>query len=223
MVVRKLLISVRDAQFVQPSCKSTRAVEEIELILLSAIDIERFQPAQIVRLRVDRDYGILPHPIRPALLNDLASVERDRQPDAKELRRIGIVAGGHRQYVDHLAGTLRVLSGRLELLPPALDRVLGTGERAQYRRHVGQITKLETHIAGMAGRGRPDVGVAQRVRNRAIAAGALAEHPATAGSAAPVLLLDPWQHLMQEKVLPGAHRRRVDVLIAAQAREAIRK
>src|SRR5438067_6252312 len=200
MVVRKLLISVRDAQFVQPSCKSTRAVEEIELILLSAIDIERFQPAQIVRLRVDRDYGILPQPIRPALLNDLASVERDRQPDAEELRRIGIVAGGHCQYIDHLTGTFRVLSGRLELLPPALDRVLGTGERAQYRRHVGQITQ-QPHIAGMAGRSRPDVEVAQRVRNRAIAAGALAEYAAAAGAATPVSPLDLWQHLMQEKVL----------------------
>ena len=60
MVVRKLLIAARDAQFVQPSCKSTRAVEEIELILRTAIDIERFQPAEIVRVRVDRDYGILP-------------------------------------------------------------------------------------------------------------------------------------------------------------------
>src|SRR6185437_16569345 len=75
----------------------------------------------------------------------------------------------------------------------------------------------------MASRGRPDVGVAQRVRNRAISAGALAEHAATAGAAAPVSLLNRWQHLMQEKVLPGAHRRRVDVLIAAEARKAIRK
>jgi len=65
--------------------------------------------------------------------------------------------------------------------------------------------------------------VAQRVRNRAIAAGALAEHAATAGSATPVSLLDPRQHLMQEKVLPGADGHRVDVLIAAEARKAIRK
>src|SRR4029077_11039297 len=108
----------RYAQFVQPSCKSTRAVEKIELILLTAIDIERFQPAEIVRLRVDCDHGILAQPIRPALLNDLTSVERDRQPDAEELRRIGIIAGSHRQDVDHLAGTFRVLSAHLELLAP---------------------------------------------------------------------------------------------------------
>ena len=69
MVVRELLVAMRYAQFVQPPYKSTRAVEEIELIFLTAIDIERFQPAEIVRLRVNRDYGILPQPIRPTLLN----------------------------------------------------------------------------------------------------------------------------------------------------------
>src|SRR5438067_505357 len=92
----------------------------------------------------------------------------DRSGSTAAARTAGLVAGGHCQYIDRLTGTFRVLSGCLELLPPALDRVLGTGERAQYRRHVGQITQLEAHIAGMAGRSRPDVGVAQRVRNRAI-------------------------------------------------------
>ena len=59
MVVRELLVAVRYAQFVQPRHKSTRAVQEIELILLTAIDIERFQPAEIVGLLVECDYGIL--------------------------------------------------------------------------------------------------------------------------------------------------------------------
>ncbi len=38
-----------------------------------------------------------------------------------------------------------------------LNGVLGTGEGAQDRWHVGQIAQLEAHIAGMTGRGRPDV------------------------------------------------------------------
>ena len=77
----------------------------------------------------------------------------DRQPDPQELRGIGIVAGRHRQRVDHLEGTLRVFLGRLEPLLPFLDRVLGAGEGAQDRRHIAQIAQLEAHIAGVAGRG----------------------------------------------------------------------
>jgi hypothetical protein len=72
----------------------------------------------------------LPQPIRPPFLDDFAGVERDGQPDAEELGRIGIVTGRHRQRVDHLEGTLRVLPGGLELLPPFLDRVLSGGEGA---------------------------------------------------------------------------------------------
>ena len=53
---------------------------------------------------------------------------------------------------------------------PALDRVLSAGEGAQDRWHVGRIAQFEAHIAGVAGRGRPDVGVAQRMRDRAVPA-----------------------------------------------------
>ncbi len=110
-----------------------------------------------------------------------------------------------------------------ELLPPALDRVLIAGESPQRRRHVGQIAHLKSHIAGMTGRRRPDVGVAQRVRDRAVPARALAEHAATPGTAAIEALLDCRQHFVQQEVLPKAHRRRVDVLIAAEPGEAIGK
>jgi hypothetical protein len=78
-----------------------------------------------------------------------------------------------------------MLLGGFELLPPTLDGVLGTGERAEDRRHVGQIAQLEAHIARMTGRGRPNVGVAQRMRDRAVPAGALAEHAAAPGTANP--------------------------------------
>jgi hypothetical protein len=75
-----------------------------------------------------------------------------------------------------------MLLGCFELLTPFFDRVSSAGECAQGRRHVGQIAQLEAHITGMTGRGRPDVGVAQRVRSRAIPAGALAEYAAPHGT-----------------------------------------
>jgi hypothetical protein len=103
------------------------------------------------------------------------------------------------------------------------DRVLRTSKGAQYRRHVWQIARLEAHIAGMTDRGRPDVGVAQRMRNRAVSAGALAEHTAAPGTATPKALLDGREHLAQQEVLPSTGRRRVDVLVAAEPGETIGK
>ena len=104
-----------------------------------------------------------------------------------------------------------------------LDRVSGAGERAQYCRHVGQITQLEPHIAGMTSRCRPDLGMAQRVGQRAIPAGALAEHAAAPGTATSKALLDCRQHFIEQKVLPNTHRSRIDVLVAAEPGEAIGK
>src|SRR5882757_9650509 len=140
VVVGELLIAMRNAKLVQPPHKPTGAIEQIELILLAAVDVKCLQPAEIARLGFDRNYRVLPQPVRPAFLDNLAGVERDRQPDAKELRRIGIVAGRHRQHVDHLAGTIRILLGIFELTPPALDGIPSAGERAQDCWHFGQIT-----------------------------------------------------------------------------------
>ena len=66
----------------------------------------------------------------------------------------------------------------------------GAGERAQHVRHVGQIAELEAHIAGMARGGRPDVGMVERMHDRAVAAGALAEHAAPPVAAAAESPLD---------------------------------
>ncbi len=99
--------------------------------LLAAVDVERLQPAKIVSLRFDRDDRVLPQPIRPSFLDNLAGVERHRQADPQELHGIGIVARRHRQCVEHLEGTFGVFFGGFELLPPALDRVLRTSEGAQ--------------------------------------------------------------------------------------------
>jgi hypothetical protein len=65
--------------------------------------------------------------------------------------------------------------------------------------------------------------VAQRVRHRAVPAGALAEHAAAPGTATSEALFDCRQHFMEQEVLPGTHRRRIDVLVAAEPGEAIWK
>src|SRR6266404_3664524 len=89
MVVGELLIAMRNAKLVQPPHEPAGPVEQIELVLLAAVDVERLQPAEIVRRGFDRHYRVLPRPIRPAFLDNLAGVERDREPDPKELHRIG--------------------------------------------------------------------------------------------------------------------------------------
>ena len=87
MVVRELLVAMRDAKLVQPPYESTGTVKQIELIFVAAIDVKRLQPAEIVCLGFHRDDRVLPQPIRPAFLDDLAGVEGDGQPGTEKLRR----------------------------------------------------------------------------------------------------------------------------------------
>src|SRR5438552_18325373 len=75
----------------------------------------------------------------------------------------------------------------------------------------------------MTRRSRPDVGVAQRMRERAVPAGALAEHAAAPRTATPEALLDSRQHFLQQEVLPSTHRSGVDILVAAEPGETIGK
>ena len=65
--------------------------------------------------------------------------------------------------------------------------------------------------------------MAQRVRDRAVPAGTLAEHAAAPGAAAAETPLDCRQHFVQQEILPGADGGRVDVLVAAEPGEAIGK
>jgi hypothetical protein len=80
-----------NAKLVQPPHEPAGSVEQVELILLAAVNVQRLQPTEIARLGVDRDDRVLPQPIRPAFLDNLAGAERDRQADPQELRGIGIV------------------------------------------------------------------------------------------------------------------------------------
>ena len=68
MVVGELLVAMPDPKLIQPSYEPPRAVEQVELVLFAAIDVKGFQPAKIIRLAFDRGDGILPRPVRPALL-----------------------------------------------------------------------------------------------------------------------------------------------------------
>jgi hypothetical protein len=91
MVVGELLVPMGNAKLVQPPHEPAGSVEQVELILLAAVNVQRLQPTEIARLGVDRDDRVLPQPIRPAFLDNLAGAERDRQADPQELRGIGIV------------------------------------------------------------------------------------------------------------------------------------
>jgi hypothetical protein len=80
MVVGELLVAMPDPKLIQPSYEPAGAVKQVELVLFAAIDVEGFQPAKIVRLAFDCGDGILPRPVRPALRDQLAGVDRNRQP-----------------------------------------------------------------------------------------------------------------------------------------------
>src|SRR5205085_8051464 len=103
---------MRNAKLVQPPHEPTSAVKQIELIPLAAVYVERLQAAEILCLCLYCDDSVLPQLIRPAFFDYFACVERDGQPNPKKLRGIRIVAGGHRQRVDHLKGALRMLLSR---------------------------------------------------------------------------------------------------------------
>ena len=76
VVVGKLLIAMRNAKLVQPPHEPTGSVEQVELIPLAAVDIKCLQAAEIARLGFERNYKVLPQPIRPAFLDNLAGVRR---------------------------------------------------------------------------------------------------------------------------------------------------
>jgi hypothetical protein len=65
MVVGELLVAMRNAELVQPPHEPAGTVEQIELILLAAIDVERLQPAEIIRLDFDRNYRVRRQIARP--------------------------------------------------------------------------------------------------------------------------------------------------------------
>src|ERR1019366_928270 len=73
----------------------------------------------------------------------------------------------------------------------------------------------------MACRRRPDVGMAQSMRDRPIPAGALAIHAATSRAAATEALLDGGQHFLDQEIFPGARGSGVDILVAANSGETV--
>src|ERR1051326_4204833 len=75
----------------------------------------------------------------------------------------------------------------------------------------------------MARRRRPEIRIEQRMHNRAVAAGTFAENTAMSCSAATELLLHEGHGFLQQKIGPAADTGAVDILIAAELGEAVRK
>jgi|SRR5271170_6074953 len=94
MVVGELLAAVRDAKLVQTPHEPAGTVEQIELILLAAIDVERVQPPEIVGLSFDRDSRVLSHPICLTLLDDLGRFERRWPLDRRSTEQRGASFAG---------------------------------------------------------------------------------------------------------------------------------
>ncbi len=97
------------------------------------------------------------------------------------------------------------------------------GKLDQHLGQIHQIAKLEGHIAGMAGGGRPEIRMAHGMDDCAIAAGRFAEDAAPTRPADAQIALHQGHHLAQQIILVAADGSAVDVLIAAQAAEAIGK
>src|SRR5665213_1649813 len=85
------------------------------------------------------------------------------------------------------------------------------------------IHQIETHVSGMTGRGGPEIGMENRMNDCSIASGAFAEDTALAFAAAAESLFNEGHGLLQQKIVPAADPRAVDILIAAELTEAVRK
>ena len=57
VVIGELLIAMRNAKLVEPPHEPAGAIEQVELILLAAVEVKCLQPAEVARLGFDRNYG----------------------------------------------------------------------------------------------------------------------------------------------------------------------
>ena len=217
---------MRDSRRLEAPVHDPRAIDDVVLVDVAAIEIEGFQAAEGLAMRwlLEHRQRIPAQPVGPALRDDLAGVQIDRQAQAEEGVGIGIEARGLREISISVPVLVLDLRPCLEGGDEALDRAAAAGEAAQHLRQIAAIEKLEPHVAGVARGSRPDAAaVTHRVHERAVAARALAEDAAPAVAAAAEAGLDGGQHLGDEERLPGAHGGAVDVLVAAEAGEAVGK
>ena len=214
---------MRDAAFFQKRMHAPRAIDEVVLVGVAAIDIERLQFLEMVGARLRDRQRIPVQPVLPALGDELAGVRIDRQADVHISGPIGIEGGRLAQHHDDVdVGVLGLLRGE-EILQPDFRIAADGRQRAQHDGKFVTIQKVEPHIAGMHRRRRPEIGIEQRVDHRAIAAGAFAEDAAFAFAAAAEFLFDGRHGFFHQEVGPAAGAFAVDVLVAAEFGEAIGK
>ncbi|GBE23473.1 hypothetical protein BMS3Bbin01_02857 [bacterium BMS3Bbin01] len=224
MVVVELLVAVLDARRLQCLHERPRPVHEGVLILGTAIDVEAAKRAQVLLTfgRLDQLDRIVAHPAGPALRIQLACIEVDRQ--ANPLRAVGvrIVTGRHGQHHEHVHVVGGELLFHLVVCQQFGDVTVVSGERVQQLRKVARVAHGEAHVAGVTGHRAPRVGMSQTVNDRPVPAARLAEHGTMLPALAhPESALDLGEHLVDEEVLPVAHRRRVDVLVTAERGETV--
>ncbi len=189
----------------------------------------------------------MPQPLSPARRDQLAAIQRERQPKTVRGIGIGIVSRGHREVHQRMhLGAAQVLPS-MDALQKTLDAavvgtVLACRHRAGVRLAIGEprlsilrelierirpvcaIDEVEVGVARVIGNGAPVPGVLHAVNNRAVAARRLAETTAVlARCQGAEFAIDERDQLAGQVVGVAPDRARVDVLVAAERREAIRK
>ncbi len=126
-----------------------------------------------------------------------------------------------RRHAEDVEAAHPLLAVAVLVGPEALEearRSAALAEAIERVRDVGDVTELEARIAGVIRERAEDLGVAHAEDDGAVAAGRLAEHRPFACF---VSLLNEREDLFEEVVLVAAGGGRVDVLVAADAREAV--
>jgi hypothetical protein len=111
-----------------------------------------------------------------------------------------------------------MFSGFIHLRRRRFGSAQNRASHAERRAEVGHVAELEGGVAGVVSDGAEHLRVPHPEHDRAIAAGGFAEDAPALDAVAPG---DEGQHLGEEVVLVGAGRGGVDVLVAADAGEAV--
>jgi hypothetical protein len=130
---------------------------------------------------------------------------------------------GHADDVERLVQLLAVPVVELPELVEPRRRSAGLAIGVERARKVGHVTQLEARVSRVIRQRAEHVGPAHAEHDRAVAAGRLAEHAPRAARDRRVLRVDERDDLVDQVVLVAAGARAVDVLVAADAREAIRR
>lgn len=222
MVVLEFLIDMGNLGIAQLAGHTSCAIEQIVLVERAAVDPDPPEGLERGNVPVHHLQRIPGEPVVPALFDQLACLQINRQADAAESLRVRVIAGCHGKNHEHMHVGAGIFGSRFKSADEILNGSLLL-QGPQGGGHVRQIAELERHVAGMAGNGGPDIRMQHAVYQRSVAAGRLAETGSFARTAAAEVAFDSLQHLACQIGCPRPHGCTVDILVPAQACETIGK